>query len=124
MIKKLAIIYSVSFFILYSLLNYRLIFDSNRALVNIMISKTYPKWKLDFVLWEGADITANGGAAFEAMIVFKHYSLIELFASKVPEDKRKMMYELTLKYQLPEDIDKRLRKSLKINATKTTNQQG
>ncbi len=94
--------------------NFRIVTDPSEELARTVASDWYWDWKVDLLLWRGADPNYKDGQVYEAMLMFKHYGLIERFGNRIPDDKTQEMYVLSKKYVTSKEIDERLRKSLRI----------
>lgn len=97
-----------------SIRNYRVITNPNQELVRTVASSSYWNWKVDLLLWRGAEPHYKNGQPFEAIFVFEHYDLLEKFGSHIPDSKSQEMYELSKKYINSKELDERVRGALRI----------
>lgn len=96
--------------------NFHLLRNADEALIEEVTSRDYADWRVNFLLWRGAAPYYKHGQAYEAMLMFKHYDLIERFGEKIPEKASNEMYKISQQYVKSEQVDERIRKSLRIES--------
>ncbi|MCW8879256.1 MAG: hypothetical protein OQJ89_13150 [Kangiellaceae bacterium] len=115
MFKKILILWLVLVPSILLVLNYKSITNPSEELIKTLNAENVPMWKVDFLLWNGADISYKEGSSYEAMLAFKHYELIDIFGEHVTASKKEQIYSITKKYKLTNEIDERIKVSLNMN---------
>ncbi|MET1257607.1 hypothetical protein [Aliikangiella maris] len=98
-------------------LNYKIIFDPSESMHDSVASENYFKWKIDLLLWLGADPLYRDGATFKGAIIFKHYELIKIFSNKIPMQKRVKAYSILKELVINTELDGQLQSALGVKVS-------
>lgn len=117
--KWSSLIYVVLFILIMTAgIHRKMITAPEQELFVSLMEENYSKWKVDFLLERLDEANDSEFLIFQAIVKNGHYELIEPYANKVPEESWEAAYKKLSYYEVPEDVDKLLRRVLQITDNK------